>query len=142
MDAEMFLKAVAGPRVDGSGLSPHEWKQMFNSSADAWVVQLAVDGIYAKVIDAVELQNAGKDTMSPLKVFSVALHCIHERLLGPIEEQVQQAIESTWPGRFDFRNWKSRVLMEYTGRSTYGMPLDRNGTGAREGTTRSQRRFR
>ena len=83
----MFHEAVAGPRVDGTGLSPHEWKQMFNSSVDAWVVQLTADGIYAKVIDAVELQNAGKDTRSPLKVFSVALNGIHERLLGPIEKQ-------------------------------------------------------
>ena len=116
----------AGGRT-GNRIMPSEWSQMFTSSADvAWGVQMAVDKIFAKVVDAVEHQDARKFgyTLSPLKTFSIQLNGMWT-IGETVEQQVQQAIEATWPGRFNFQeDWKARVMMEYVTENTYGWPAD------------------
>lgn len=90
-------------------------------------LQFIVDGIYARVVDAVEYREAGKgrDLASPLKTFSLHLSGMSETIADTVEWQVRTAIERTWPGRFDFQNnWRLRVLPEPTGYSTYGWPAN------------------
>lgn len=125
----------------GTGIVSRDWRRSFTAAELKRTLQFIVDGIYAKVVDAVEhheARKAGMDIASPLKVFSMHLTGMSETIVDIVECQVREAIALTWPGRFAFpEDWQLRVLPEHGGYSTYGWPTNPK-TNVRERPTPTQ----
>jgi hypothetical protein len=128
MDTEMRVAARVSAEIDlemRHPLTVLPAVDIFDAALMALTVQLSVDEIVARMLDAEELRLNKKRTSSPIKIFNIQLHAVCDRICHTVEQQACLAIEAIWPGRYSFAgNWRlqGNAFHERLIRSTYGQP--------------------